>query len=70
MIENDVFLKPWEQSYNEQRYRRLSDAFYDYIDHDEAEAFLADLLQLIDEDKSFYVKKLMMLDALKEKIQP
>jgi len=63
-------LKPWQENYNSQRYSRFSDVLYDYIDHDEAEAFLADLLQLIDEDKSFYVKKLMMLDALKEKIQP
>jgi len=62
-------LKPSQESYNSQRYSRFSDVLYDYIDHDEAEAFLADLLQLIDEDKSFYTKKLMMLDALKEKIQ-
>jgi len=62
-------LKPLQESYNSQRYSRFSDVLYDYIDHDEAEAFLADLLQLIDEDKSFYTKKLMMLDALKEKIQ-
>jgi len=63
-------LEPWQELYNSQRYSRLSDVLYDYIDHDEAEAFLADLLQLIDEDKSFHAKKLMMLDALKEKIQP
>jgi len=63
-------LKPLQENYNSQRYSRFSDVLYDYIDHDEAEAFLADLLRLIDEDKSFYVKKLMMLDALKEKIQP
>jgi len=63
-------LKPLQESYNSQRYLRFSDVLYDYIDHDEAEAFLADLLQLIDEDKSFYAKKLMILDALKEKIQP
>jgi len=62
--------KPWQESYNSQRYSRFSDLLDDYMDHDEAEAFLADLLQLIDEEKSFYTKKLMMLDALKEKIQP
>lgn len=63
-------LEPWQELYNSQRYSRLSDVLCDYIDHDEAEAFLADLLQFIDEDKSFYAKRLMMLDALKEKIQP
>lgn len=69
-MEDDIFLKPWQQSYNGQRYGRLSDAFYDYIDHDEAEVFLADLLKMIDEDKDFYQKKIMMLEALKERIKP
>jgi len=63
-------LEPWQELYSSQRYSRFSDVLYDYIDHDEEEAFLADLLQLIDEEKSFHAKKLMMLDALKEKIQP
>lgn len=67
---DEIFQKPWESSYNGQRYGRLSDAFYDYIDHDEAEAFIADLLKLIDDDKDFYQKKIMMLEALKERIKP
>lgn len=69
-MEDDIFLKPWQQSYSGQRYGRLSDAFYDYIDHDEAEAFIADLLKMIDEDKDYHQKKIMMLEALKERIQP
>lgn len=67
---DEIFQKPWESSYNGQRYGRLSDAFYDYIDHDEAEAFIADLLKMIDEDKDHHQKKVMMLEALKERIQP
>lgn len=69
-MQDDIFLKSWQQSYNGQRYGRLSDAFYDYIDHDEAEAFIADLLKMIDEDKDYHQKKIMMLEALKERIQP
>lgn len=69
-MDADALFKPWESSYNGQRYGRLSDAFYDYIDHDEAEVFLADLLKMIDDDKDFYQKKIMMLEALKERIQP
>lgn len=69
-MEDDTFLKPWQQSYNGQRYARLSDALYDYTDHDEAEAFVADLLRLIDDDKDFHQKKIMMLEALKERIKP
>lgn len=68
-MEDNMFTKPWEQSYNGQRYRRLSDALYDYTDQDEAEAFLADLLKLIDDDKDFHQKKIMMLEALKERIK-
>lgn len=69
-MNTDQLFKPWESSYNGQRYGRLSDAFYDYIDHGEAEAFIADLLKMIDDDKDFYQKKIMMLEALKERIKP
>lgn len=68
-MSDETFQKPWESSYNGQRYGRLSDAFYDYTDQDEAEAFLADLLKLIDDDKDFHQKKIMMLEALKERIK-
>lgn len=69
-MSTDELFKPWESSYNEQRHGRLSNAFYDYIDHDEAEAFLADLLKMIDDDKDYHQKKIMMLEALTERIRP
>lgn len=69
-MSDEMFQKPWKSSYNGQRYGRLSDAFSEYIDNDEAEAFIADLLKMIDDDKDYYQKKVMMLEGLKERIQP
>lgn len=69
-MSDEMFQKPWESSYNGQRYGRLSDAFSEYIDNDEAEAFIADLSKMIDDDKDYYQKKVMMLEGLKERIQP
>lgn len=67
---DEIFQKPWDKSYVGQRYGRLSDAFSDYIDQDEAEAFIADLLKMIDDEKDHHQKKTMMLEGLKERIQP
>ncbi len=67
---DEMFQKPWEESYAGQRYGRLSDAFSDYIDQEEAEALIADLLKIIDDEKDYHQKKVMMLEGLKERIQP
>lgn len=60
----------FSKSYSDQRKERLSSVLYEYTDDDEAEAFLADLLMLIDDDKDYHQKKIMMLEALKERIRP